>query len=179
MRTAAIVMFIGAMIFTWITTETRKAKKPFCIVFMVIFTMIIGYCIMMLSCVVGSPIPLICVGIIAIVCILTILFLLQKWITFTLISGMLFTVVVVPSLMGISTAIFNPVMDCVNGGIAALIFSWWVMLITWCMVEDRKKNGLQPDQYLAIQPFVFAGVLFLPWILLGIIFCKFEWKKYK
>ncbi|XP_069119633.1 protein lifeguard 2-like [Argopecten irradians] len=178
-RGVAIGLTIPVMFFTWTMGEIRKRNKTVALIFLVIFSLVLTYGIMALSCGSGSLIPLYWVGICCAHSILMQIFLRQEKITFTLVSGMIFTLVTVVILTGISITILGPIPDCPLGGVTALGFCWWVMIFTWVMIDDRKKHGHRPDQAVALQPFFFAGVIYLPLILLAIFFCKFEWKKYK
>ncbi|XP_060079101.1 uncharacterized protein LOC132558541 [Ylistrum balloti] len=172
-------LLIGILIFTWITAEPRKKSKIFSVIFLVLMTMIITLGIMTLASASGSIGPLVSVGIVAIHSVFLQFFIWQKKITFTLISGMLFTFIVVSAALGIALPSFGAHMEVFFGGLAALLFCWWTLLIIWCSVDDHKKHHLYADDYIYLQPFIYAGIIYMPFILLLIIFFKFEWKKYK
>ncbi|XP_033728418.1 protein lifeguard 1-like [Pecten maximus] len=176
-RNASIGLCCGVIVVAWITKDLRRRNKLVCIIFMIVLTLVLSYAAMILACGVGNTSPLIFIGIVSAHSILMQIFIHQEKIAYTLISGMVFTFVTVSILSGISMAIFSPMM-VLFGGPPALIFSWWALIIIWCTIHDP-KNNVKPDQYLAEQPIIFAGLIFSPLIILAIIFCKFEWKKYK
>ncbi|XP_033728382.1 uncharacterized protein LOC117317633 [Pecten maximus] len=178
-RGLIIGLMIASIFFTWTMTEIRKKHKPAAIIFMIVFNLILSFAVMALACLTGSIAPLVFYGITAGHGLVVQIFLYQKKIAFTLISGMIFTFVTVAVLFGLSVPIFSSMTACLIGGAVALFFGWWVMILIWCMIDEWQKYNHKPEEYLALQPFMYAGVLYLPFILLGIMFCKFEWSKYK
>ncbi|XP_069119632.1 uncharacterized protein [Argopecten irradians] len=171
-------ILFAAIFFTWTMTDIRKKNKIAAFIFLIIFTLILSYGIMTVACTSRSTIVLVWAGITCAHSIIIQIFILQQKIAFTLINGMISTFVTVVGLTGITCSFLDPT-ECALGGVIALVFNWWVIIFIWCMVDDRKKYNHKPTEAPALQPFLFGGILWFPLILLGILFCKFEWSKYK
>ncbi|KAJ8307268.1 hypothetical protein KUTeg_015352 [Tegillarca granosa] len=111
---------------------------------------------------------LVAAGITAAVCLSISLFAIQTKIDFTMCSGLLFALLMVLIFFGFSCIIvyatigYNRILDCVWGGLAALVFSLFLVYDTQMIVGGR-KHELDPEEYVygALQLYIDVVYLFL------------------
>ncbi|KAL3836677.1 hypothetical protein ACJMK2_022099 [Sinanodonta woodiana] len=133
-----------------------------------IFTMAFSYMVGTISSFYETNVVLVAAGVTAAVCLSLTLFALQTKIDFTMCSGLLFALCMVLIFFGFSCMIvyltvgYSKILDCVYGGIAALLFSLFLIYDTQMIVGGR-KHELDPEEYVygALQLYLDVVYLFL------------------
>ncbi|XP_071152449.1 protein lifeguard 2-like [Mytilus edulis] len=149
-----------------------RRKYPGNFICLTVFTLAFSYVVGTISSYYDTTSVFVAAGVTCLVCLSLSLFAIQTKIDFTLCSGLLFALVMVLIFFGISCMIFDfifpadvftwRIMDCVYGGLAALVFSLFLVYHTQRLVGGR-KHDLSPEEYVygALQLYMDIVYLFL------------------
>lgn len=149
-----------------------RRKYPGNFICLAVFTLAFSYMVGTISSFYDTTIVFVAAGVTCLVCLALSLFAIQTKIDFTMCSGLLFALLMVLILFGWSCLIFYLVfpanvfawriMDCVYGGLAALVFSLFLVYDTQ-QVVGGKKHELSPEEYVygALQLYIDIVYLFL------------------
>ncbi|XP_067686197.1 protein lifeguard 2-like [Haliotis asinina] len=138
-----------------------------------VFTLAFSYMVGTISSYYSTNIVLITIGITALVCLSISLFAIQTKIDFTMCSGLLFVLVMVLFFFGWACLItfytvgYNRILDCVYGGLAALVFGLFLIYDTQMIVGGR-KHELSPEEYIYGALQLYMDVVYLFLILLSL-----------
>lgn len=158
-----------------------RRRVPLNYVCLAIFTMAMTYMTATISCYYDTQIVLICMGITAAVCLAISLFAIQTKFDFTACAGVIYALALVLFLFGLACLITylvvgdeftNHVMSCVYGGLAALVFSLFLVLDTQMVVGGKnRKVVLSPEEYVSGALQLYLDIVYLFWILLSLTGC--------
>ncbi|XP_052093072.1 protein lifeguard 2-like [Mytilus californianus] len=149
-----------------------RRKFPGNFICLAVFTLAFSYMVGTISSFYDTTIVFVAAGVTCLVCLALSLFAIQTKVDFTMCSGLLFALLMVLILFGWSCLIFYfvfpadvfawRIMDCVYGGLAALVFSLFLVYDTQ-MVVGGKKHELSPEEYVygALQLYIDIVYLFL------------------
>ncbi|XP_052803950.1 protein lifeguard 3-like isoform X2 [Mya arenaria] len=145
-----------------------RRKHPGNLICLGIFTLAFTYMVAMIASFYDTKIVMVAAGITTLVCLAISIFAIQTKIDFTMCSGLLFALVMVLFLFGIACMItyltvgYSLIMDCVYGGLAALVFSLFLIYDTQMIVGGR-KHELSPEEYVygALQLYIDVVYIFL------------------
>lgn len=149
-----------------------RRKYPGNFICLGVFTLAFSYMVGTISSFYDTTIVFVAAGVTCLVCLAISLFAVQTKIDFTMCSGLLFALVMVLFFFAWSCLIFYLVfpanvftwriLDCVYGGLAALVFSLFLVYDTQ-MVVGGKKHELSPEEYVygALQLYIDVVYLFL------------------
>lgn len=118
-----------------------------------IFTLAFSYMVATISSFYDTTIVLVAVAITAAVCLGVTCFAIQTKYDFTMCGGLLFMLVLVLFMFGISCIIvyatvgYSYIMQCVYGGLGALLFSLFLAYDTQMLIGG-KKIELSPEEYI-------------------------------
>lgn len=154
--------------FVLICVPSVRRKTPGNYICLGIFTLVFSYMVGTISSFYDTYSVLIAAGITALVCLSISIFAIQTKIDFTMCSGLLFVLVIVLFFFGWSVMIvyytvgFNYILHCVYGGVAALVFSLFLVYDTQMIVGGR-KHELSPEEYIygALQLYIDVVYIFL------------------
>ncbi|KAI8737978.1 protein lifeguard 3 isoform X2 [Biomphalaria glabrata] len=169
----AYVLFL-VLYLTLICCPNVRRKYPNNFICLGLFTLVFSYMTGTISSFHSTEIVLIAAGITAAICLAISLFAVQTKIDFTLCSGLLFVLVMALFFFGWSCLIvyyalgYNYILECVYGGLAALVFGLFLIYDTQHIVGGRKYE-LSPEEYIygALQLYLDIVNLFI--ILLGLM----------
>lgn len=148
-----------------------RRQVPYNYITLAVFTLALTYMTATISSYHSTYIVLVAIGITAAVCLAISLFAIQTKIDFTMCSGLLFVLCMVLFFFGISVLICylvtgnsfaTYVMNCVYGGIAALVFGLFLAYDTQMLVGGRKYE-LSEEEYVygALQLYIDVVYLFI------------------
>lgn len=149
-----------------------RRKYPGNFICLTVFTLAFSYMVGTISSFYDTTSVFVAAGVTCLVCLSLSLFAIQTKIDFTLCSGLLFALVMVLFFFGLSCMTFYfifpanvfawRILDCVYGGLAALVFSLFLVYDTQ-MVVGGKKHELSPEEYVygALQLYIDVVYLFL------------------
>ncbi|XP_033724967.1 protein lifeguard 3-like [Pecten maximus] len=154
--------------FVLVCVPSVRRKTPGNYICLGIFTLVFSYMVGTISSFYDTYSVLIAAGITALVCLSISLFAIQTKIDFTMCSGLLFVLVMVLFFFGWSVLIvyytvgFNYILHCVYAGVAALVFSLFLVYDTQMIVGGR-KHELSPEEYIygALQLYIDVVYIFL------------------
>lgn len=154
--------------FVLICIPSVRRNHPGNLICLGVFTLAFSYMVGMISSFYTTYSVIVAAGITTLVCLSISLFAIQTKIDFTMCSGLLFALVMVLFMFGISCIIvyatvgYNRILDCVWGGLAALVFSLFLIYDTQMIVGGR-KHELSPEEYVygALQLYIDVVYLFL------------------
>lgn len=154
--------------FVLVCIPSVRRNHPGNLICLGVFTLAFSYMVGMISSYYTTYSVIVAAGITTLVCLSISLFAIQTKIDFTMCSGLLFALVMVLFLFGISCIIvyatvgYNRILDCVWGGLAALVFSLFLIYDTQMIVGGR-KHELSPEEYVygALQLYIDVVYLFL------------------
>ncbi|XP_046330662.2 protein lifeguard 2-like [Haliotis rufescens] len=154
--------------FVLICIPSVRRQTPGNYICLIVFTLAFSYMVGTISCYYSTNIVLIMMGITTLVCLSISLFAIQTKIDFTMCSGLLFVLVMVLFFFGWSCLFtfyaygYNRILDCVYGGLAALVFGLFLIYDTQMIVGGR-KHQLSPEEYIfgALQLYIDVVYLFL------------------
>ncbi|KAL4228401.1 hypothetical protein ACF0H5_011449 [Mactra antiquata] len=161
----------GTFLVTYIVlvcVPSVRRKYPGNFICLGIFTLAFTYMVATISSYYTTNSVMVAAGITCAVCLAISLFAIQTKIDFTMCSGLLFALVMVLIFFGFSCMIvfltvgYNYILDCVWGGLAALVFSLFLVYDTQMIVGGR-KHELSPEEYVygALQLYIDVVYLFL------------------
>jgi len=170
-------VFIVSYIVLICIPAVRRAY-PWNFVCLMIFTLALSYMAATISSYYGTTIVLYALAITAAVSLAISLFAIQTKIDFTMCSGLLFALVMVLMMFGfaclITYLITGPtfathVMYCVYGGLAALVFSLFLVFDTQMVVGGKnRKHSLSPEEYISGALQIYLDIVYLFLIILGL-----------
>lgn len=174
MRTTGVWFYYvgyGVFIVTYfvlVCIPSVRRKSPGNFICLGVFTIALSWMVGTISSFYTTNSVLVAAGITAAVCLSISLFAIQTKIDFTMCTGLLFALVMVLFFFGFSVMIvyltigYSYILDCVYGGIAALVFSLFLIYDTQ-MVVGGKKHELDPEEYIygALQIYIDIVYLFL------------------
>ncbi|XP_064595352.1 protein lifeguard 3-like isoform X2 [Liolophura sinensis] len=147
-----------------------RRKYPGNFICLAVFTLAFSYMTGTIASFHDTMIVLYAAGITTAVCLSITLFAIQTKIDFTLCSGLIFALSMVLFFFGIACIIVYGVvgpdtariLQCVYGGLAALVFSLFLVYDTQMLVGGR-KHELSPEEYIygALQLYLDVVYLFL------------------
>lgn len=154
--------------FVLVCIPSVRRKHPGNFICLGVFTLAFSYMVGTISSFYDTNSVLVAAGITAAVCLSISLFAIQTKIDFTMCSGLLFALCMVLIFFGFSCIIvyatigYNRILDCVWGGLAALVFSLFLVYDTQMIVGGR-KHELDPEEYVygALQLYIDVVYLFL------------------
>lgn len=154
--------------FVLICVPSVRRKHPGNLICLGVFTLAFSYMVGAISSFYTTNSVMVCAGITTLVCLAISLFAIQTKIDFTMCTGLLFALCMVLFFFGFSclivyyTAGYNYILDCVWGGLAALVFSLFLIYDTQMIVGGR-KHELSPEEYVygALQLYIDVVYLFL------------------
>lgn len=154
--------------FVLICIPSVRRQHPGNLICLGIFTLAFSYMVGMISSFYTTYSVMVAAGITTLVCLSISLFAIQTKIDFTMCSGLLFALCMVLIMFGLSCIIvyvtigYNRILDCVWGGLAALVFSLLLIYNTQMIVGGR-KHELSPEEYVygALQLYIDVVYLFL------------------
>jgi len=161
---------------TLVCCDGVRRRWPANIICLVIFTAAFSYMAATITSFYDTQSVLIALGITAAVCLAISLFAIQTKIDFTMCSGLIFALCAVLFFFGIACMITylvsgpNYIMHCVYGGLAAVVFSMFLVFDTQMVVGGQKRRyQLSPEEYIygALQLYVDVVNLFI--IILGLV----------
>ncbi|XP_035825955.1 protein lifeguard 2 [Aplysia californica] len=149
-----------------------RKKYPGNFICLGIFTLAFSYLTATISSFHDTGIVLMAAGITAAVCLAISIFAMQTKIDFTMCSGLLFVLVMVFFFFGWACLITNltwgtsHILNCVYGGLAALVFGLFLIYDTQQVMGGRKYE-LSPEEYIygALQLYIDVVYIFI--IILG------------
>jgi FtsH-binding integral membrane protein len=163
---------------TLVCCDGVRRSWPANIICLAIFTMAFSYMAGTISSFYDTQSVLVAVGITAAVCLSVSLFAIQTRIDFTMCSGLIFAFCMVFIFFGFACLITylatgpsyaHYVMHCVYGGLAAGLFSLFLVFDTQMVIGGHKRRyQLSPEEYIygALQLYVDVVNLFI--IMLGL-----------
>lgn len=153
-----------------------RMKYPGNFICLGIFTLAFSYVVGTISSYYDTTIVFVAAGVTCLVCLSISLFAIQTKIDFTMCSGLLFCLVMVLFFFGWSCLVFYfvfpasmfslRIMDCLYGGLAALVFSLFLVYDTQ-MVMGGRKHELSPEDYVSGALQLYIDVVYLFLILLA------------
>ncbi|XP_060564637.1 protein lifeguard 2-like [Ruditapes philippinarum] len=154
--------------FVLICIPSVRRKHPGNFICLSVFTLAFTYMVATISSFYTTNSVMVAAGITCAVCLGISLFAIQTKIDFTLCSGLLFALCLVLILFGFSCIIvyatigYSYILDCVYGGLAALVFSLFLIYDTQMIVGGR-KHEMSPEEYVygALQLYIDVVYLFL------------------
>ncbi|XP_021362486.1 protein lifeguard 3-like [Mizuhopecten yessoensis] len=154
--------------FVLICVPSVRRKTPGNYICLAVFTLVFSYMVGTISSFYDTYSVLIAAGITALVCLSVSLFAIQTKIDFTMCSGLLFVLVMVLFFFGWSVMIvyftigFSYILHCVYAGVAALVFTLFLVYDTQMIVGGR-KHELSPEEYIygALQLYIDVVYIFL------------------
>lgn len=154
--------------FVLVCIPSVRRKHPGNLICLGVFTLAFTYMVATISSFYTTNSVMVAAGITTAVCLAISLFAIQTKIDFTMCSGLLFALVMVLFFFGFSCIIvyvtvgYNYILDCVWGGLAALVFSLFLIYDTQMIVGGR-KHELSPEEYVygALQLYIDVVYLFL------------------
>lgn len=154
--------------FVLVCCPSVRRKTPGNYICLGVFTLVFSYMVGTISSFYDTYSVLIAAGITALVCLSVSLFAIQTKIDFTMCSGMLFVLVMVLFFFGWSVMIvyftigFSYILHCVYAGVAALVFTLFLVYDTQMIVGGR-KHELSPEEYIygALQLYIDVVYIFL------------------
>lgn len=164
------VFLVTYIVLVCIPSVRRKVPGNF--ICLAVFTLAFSYMTGTISSFYDTTIVFVAAGVTCLVCLAISLFAIQTKIDFTMCSGMLFCLCMVLFFFGWSCLIFYfafpanvfawRIMDCVYGGLAALVFSLFLVYDTQMVIGGR-KHELSPEEYVygALQLYIDVVYLFL------------------
>ncbi|KAH9498725.1 Protein lifeguard 2 [Bulinus truncatus] len=169
----AYVLFLVLYI-TLVCCPNVRRKYPSNFICLGLFTLVFSYMTATISSFHSTEIVLIAAGITAAICLSISLFAIQTKIDFTMCSGLLFVLVMALFFFGWSCLIVfyaagpSYIMQCVYGGLAALVFGLFLIYDTQQVMGGRKYE-LSPEEYIygALQLYIDIVYLFI--IILGLM----------
>ncbi|XP_052265303.1 protein lifeguard 3-like isoform X8 [Dreissena polymorpha] len=169
----SIVYYVsyGTFLVTYIVLiciPSVRRKSPGNFICLGLFTLVFTYMVATISSFYETKSVLVAAGITGLVCLSLSLFAIQTKIDFTMCSGLLFALCMVLLFFGLSCIIVyatsgpNYILHCVYGGLAALLFSLFLIYDTQMIVGGR-KHELSPEEYVygALQLYLDVVYLFL------------------
>lgn len=159
--------------FVLVCIPSVRRKTPGNFICLGIFTLALSWMVGTISSFYSTNSVLVAAGITAAVCLSISLFAIQTKIDFTMCSGLLFALVMVLFFFGWSVMIvyftvgYNYILDCVWGGLAALVFSLFLIYDTQ-MVIGGKKHELDPEEYIYGALQIYIDIVYLFLIILSI-----------
>lgn len=153
-----------------------RRRVPGNYICLTIFTLALTYMTATLSSFHSTYIVVVAIGITAAVCLAISLFAIQTKIDFTMCAGLLFALSMVVFFFGISILICYLVtrdhfalyvMNCVYGGLAALLFGLFLAYDTQMLIGGRKYQ-LSEEEYVYGALQLYLDVVYLFIIILGL-----------
>jgi hypothetical protein len=164
----------GVFLVTYITLvccDSVRRRWPSNIICLAIFTLAFSYMAGTISSFYSTESVLIALGITAAVCLAISLFAIQTKIDFTMCSGLLFALCMTLMFFGLACMIFylvagpSRILQCVYGGLAALVFSLFLVFDTQMVVVggQKRKYELSAEEHIygALQLYLDIVYLFL------------------
>ncbi|XP_059172602.1 protein lifeguard 2-like [Physella acuta] len=167
----AYVLFL-VLYFVLICCPSVRKNYPGNFICLGLFTLAFSYLTATISSFHDTGIVLMAAGITAAVCLAISLFAIQTKIDFTMCSGLLFALVMVLFFFGWACLItyyawgYSHIMNCVYGGLAALVFGLFLIYDTQQVMGGRKYE-LSAEEYIygALQLYIDIVYIFI--IILG------------
>jgi hypothetical protein len=161
---------------TLVCCDNVRRRWPANFICLTIFTMAFSYIAATITSYYDINSVMIALGITAAVCLSISLFAIQTKIDFTMCSGLIFALAMVLFFFGIACMITyfvsgpNYILQCVYGGLAAIVFSLFLVFDTQMVVGgSNRRYQLSPEEYIygALQLYVDVVNLFI--IILGLV----------
>ncbi|KAK3879057.1 hypothetical protein Pcinc_016340 [Petrolisthes cinctipes] len=147
-----------------------RRKTPYNYIALAIFTLAEGYLLGCASATYDAWEVTLAIGVTLIVTIALTLFAFQTKIDFTMMSGLLFTLLMVLMMFGIFALIFqDKVLNILYGCLGALIFSFYLVFDTQMMLGGNHKYSLSPEEYIFAALNLYLDIINLFLYLLAII----------
>lgn len=171
------VFFI--MYFALVCVTPLRRKFPGNFISLSLFTLSLSFMAGVIASCYSTNTVAICLGVTAAVCLCVTLFAVQTRFDFTLCSGVLFGLSLVVFFFGLSCAVTFAVyrgdpnaamklkiLDCVYGGLLALVFVLFLVFDTQRVVGGRRHN-LSEEEYVFGAMQIYVDVVYIFIILLG------------
>ncbi|PAA91377.1 hypothetical protein BOX15_Mlig011345g1, partial [Macrostomum lignano] len=175
----AYAVFIVVYIMLVCMMSLRR-KYPWNMVALTVFTVALTFVAAVIAAQYSTNSVLICLGVTVLVCVGVTLFAVQTRIDFTLCSGLLFGLCLVVLLFGLACGITfaayrgQPgdylklrILDCVYGGLVALLLTLFLIFDTQRVIGGRKYN-LSEEEYVFGALQLYMDVVFIFLIILGL-----------
>ncbi|KAK4324362.1 hypothetical protein Pmani_004989 [Petrolisthes manimaculis] len=147
-----------------------RRKTPYNYIALAIFTLSEGYLLGCASATYDKWEVILAIGVTLIVTIALTIFAFQTKIDFTMMSGLLFTLLMVLMMFGIFALIFqDKVLNILYGCLGALIFSFYLVFDTQMMLGGNHKYSISPEEYIFAALNLYLDIINLFLYLLAII----------
>lgn len=154
--------------FVLVCIPSVRRNHPGNLICLGVFTLAFTYMVATISSYYTTKSVMVAAGITCAVCLAISLFAIQTKIDFTMCTGLLFALLMVLIFFGFACMIvfltvgYNYILDCVWGGLAALVFSLFLIYDTQ-MIVGGKKHEMSPEEYVygALQLYIDVVYLFL------------------